>query len=692
MFFVLMVGLVNFSYATLSAMSQFTVEDGKAHSPRPSDNALLVHVDATLSWVPGTLATSHDVYFGTDETAVADANVASDEFKRNQDVNSFDPGILENKVTYYWRIDEHGDTTYVKGDVWQFTTALEKHWDGEAGNNLYVDGINWDSPDDPNFDNTVPGPNDTAYIDSYDYNDLSIDCNVIIQPGDDVDVGILFGPYYDPDYVDRVAGGQSSLVMTGGKLSINGDWEVAYDQDANTDVLVDLSGDSVVRIAGTFRLQAIGGYPFEGMGKYLTINIRDNVDFVAEGGQSGRNKGEMTFNISGSPHLRFGGECWRFADRGTQYLNVTGNPTIEVDGDFRCGDARLAKLIATIDGGNFTVGGWLKIGDDGSGVFNFNGGSFNFGGGMSLSCRGAQAVQIININGAELHFDGHIEMFTASGSASTTTINMMDGLLTTDANLYAPRSDASSANATINLSGGMILCKGEFQHGNDNWYMDVNDAHGPCLMRVGGDAVTAINQAITDGRFTHSVTNPDNAFRLKYMSEGPVSYIGVLPKNQAWGPVPYDGQENVSVTVTLVWNPGDDASSHDVYFGTDKQAVEQATPASLEYKGNRTNTSFAPGYLENTTNYYWRIDEVDGVNVYKGNVWSFKTEKAPIPGDLDHDWDVDWDDLAIFVQEWANRCRLGEWCGGRDINESGRVDFDDFAILAGNWLKEYHTP
>jgi len=67
-------------------------------------------------------------------------------------------------------------------------------------------------------------------------------------------------------------------------------------------------------------------------------------------------------------------------------------------------------------------------------------------------------------------------------------------------------------------------------------------------------------------------------------------------------------------------------------------------------------------------------------------------ESAGVSADLDHDWDVDWDDLAIFVQEWVNRCRIGEWCGGRDINESGRVDFDDFAILAGNWLKEYNTP
>ncbi|GAG35877.1 unnamed protein product, partial [marine sediment metagenome] len=44
----------------------------------------------------------------------------------------------------------------------------------------------------------------------------------------------------------------------------------------------------------------------------------------------------------------------------------------------------------------------------------------------------------------------------------------------------------------------------------------------------------------------------------------------------AWGPSPYDGQPDATVTADLIWKPGNWASSHEVYFGTSKQDVEDA--------------------------------------------------------------------------------------------------------------------
>lgn len=46
----------------------------------------------------------------------------------------------------------------------------------------------------------------------------------------------------------------------------------------------------------------------------------------------------------------------------------------------------------------------------------------------------------------------------------------------------------------------------------------------------------------------------------------------------------------------------------------------------------------------------------------------------------------DFDDLADFCQWWANRCIIGNWCGGWDINQDLRVNFDDFALFASQWL------
>ena len=65
-------------------------------------------------------------------------------------------------------------------------------------------------------------------------------------------------------------------------------------------------------------------------------------------------------------------------------------------------------------------------------------------------------------------------------------------------------------------------------------------------------------------------------------------------------------------------------------------------------------------------------------------------ESVPTPpGDINGDGVVDWDDLAILVEQWLDRCRIGEWCGGCDLNESGRVDFDDFAIFASDWFESW---
>jgi len=96
------------------------------------------------------------------------------------------------------------------------------------------------------------------------------------------------------------------------------------------------------------------------------------------------------------------------------------------------------------------------------------------------------------------------------------------------------------------------------------------------------------------------------------------------------GPNPDDGAVDVSPTQILIWDAGVVAASHEVYFGTGADAVKNATTASPEYKGPKAlgEESYDPGKLILNTTYYWRIDEVNGVNPdspWAGNVWSFTT-------------------------------------------------------------------
>jgi hypothetical protein len=82
--------------------------------PRPKDGAYGIQSKGTiLKWAPSRNAISHLVYFGKD---------IKPEFKSAQKENKFDPGKLESKMTYYWKVDELCGADTVHGIVWHFTT------------------------------------------------------------------------------------------------------------------------------------------------------------------------------------------------------------------------------------------------------------------------------------------------------------------------------------------------------------------------------------------------------------------------------------------------------------------------------------------------------------------------------------------------------------------------------------------
>ena len=90
-------------------------------------------------------------------------------------------------------------------------------------------------------------------------------------------------------------------------------------------------------------------------------------------------------------------------------------------------------------------------------------------------------------------------------------------------------------------------------------------------------------------------------------------------------PAPEHRSKGVSVTPSLTWRADSpNVDSFNVYFGADRSAVLNATTLSPEFKGNQTAAAFQPsGTLARNTQYYWRIDEVVGEQVYPGYVWSF---------------------------------------------------------------------
>jgi len=92
-----------------------------AREPQPADGAADVSVAAALVWRAGREAVSHEVYFSTDETAVAEGSALID----TTGETAVDPGPLDLGVTYFWKVNEvnqaEGISTW-EGDVWSFAT------------------------------------------------------------------------------------------------------------------------------------------------------------------------------------------------------------------------------------------------------------------------------------------------------------------------------------------------------------------------------------------------------------------------------------------------------------------------------------------------------------------------------------------------------------------------------------------
>ncbi|MHC4206436.1 MAG: LamG domain-containing protein, partial [Planctomycetota bacterium] len=96
----------------------------------------------------------------------------------------------------------------------------------------------------------------------------------------------------------------------------------------------------------------------------------------------------------------------------------------------------------------------------------------------------------------------------------------------------------------------------------------------------------------------------------------------------AWGPSPANGSTpDIDTALPLSWSPGDNVSQHDVYFGTDQDAVADADTSTADiYRGRQNGTSYTPpeGVEWGGGPYYWRIDEynTDG-SISKGKIWRF---------------------------------------------------------------------
>jgi hypothetical protein len=137
------------------------------------------------------------------------------------------------------------------------------------------------------------------------------------------------------------------------------------------------------------------------------------------------------------------------------------------------------------------------------------------------------------------------------------------------------------------------------------------------------------------------------------LSEVRFYYTPVNPRQ----PNPVSGATDVGVKAKPSWHAGREAASHQVYFGTDQQAVLDGTAPVKTVAAS----SFDPGPLNFGTTYYWKVAEVNEAatpKVWEGPVWSFTTTEAFVVDDFEGYNDKD-------------NCIYDTWIDGYTTKQSG---------------------
>jgi hypothetical protein len=103
------------------------------------------------------------------------------------------------------------------------------------------------------------------------------------------------------------------------------------------------------------------------------------------------------------------------------------------------------------------------------------------------------------------------------------------------------------------------------------------------------------------------------------------------------------------VDATLNWRAGRGSAVHEVYFGTD--------PNALELAGAVEEATLVPEALHFGATYYWRIDEVneaEPISVWAGDLWSFATLDYATIEDFESYNDDDNRIYDTWLDGWVN--------------------------------------
>jgi parallel beta-helix repeat protein len=147
---------------------------------------------------------------------------------------------------------------------------------------------------------------------------------------------------------------------------------------------------------------------------------------------------------------------------------------------------------------------------------------------------------------------------------------------------------------------------------NEDWVID--DVTSPCIDT--GDPNTPIGYEPFPNGHRINMGAYGGTVQASMSLYDPVDYL-----KQASNPNPADGDYDVILDIMPSWISDPNADAYEIYFGASE------FPPFLR---KQDETEFDPGALEQNTQYYWRIDNIDILsNRTIGNIWTFLTGPKP---------------------------------------------------------------
>ncbi|MCC7555851.1 MAG: discoidin domain-containing protein, partial [Methanoculleus marisnigri] len=165
----------------------------------------------------------------------------------------------------------------------------------------------------------------------------------------------------------------------------------------------------------------------------------------------------------------------------------------------------------------------------------------------------------------------------------------------------------------------------EYSVDGEEWILLSNVEFAQATARSAYTANTTVPFDGVPARYVRLTVNSNWGGRMNQFGLSEVRFLFVPA--HAREPQPADGAADVSVNTTLAWRAGRNAVSHEVYFGTDAEALDLA--ATVEA------TSYDPGALNLGATYYWQVNAVQEAESWTGDLWSFATQQYLVVDDFE---------------------------------------------------------